>query len=84
MRNSINNSMRATNLDNYFKRMEEPKKVFYQRDNVGNSKYTINFNDGVKKHQDGSLFFDIAIFKSRVRLNAFVKELVSNGYKIRN
>ena len=55
-------------------------KTFYQRDNVGKAKYTINFHDGVSTHKDGSDFFGIAIFKNKLKLKAFVKGLLSTGY----
>jgi len=48
---------------------------------IGKAKYVVNFHDGVKKHGDGSDFFDIAIFKNKKKLNAFIKSLASDGYK---
>ena len=47
---------------------------------IGKAKYVVNFHDGVKKHNDGSDFFDIAIFKNKKKLNAFVSELKNTGY----
>lgn len=43
--------------------------------NVGRAKYVVNYHDGVKKHKDGSKFFEIAIFKSKIKLNQFIKSL---------
>lgn len=48
--------------------------------NVGKSKYVINYHDGIKKHKDGSDFFDIAIFTNKKEFQAFIRELTGNGY----
>jgi len=56
------------------------KKRFYQLDNVGKAKYTVNFYDGVQKHKDGSDFFDMRIFKNKKDLNAFITKLRTDGY----
>jgi len=55
-------------------------KVYNQMQNIGKAKYVVNFHDGKKKHKDGSAFFDIAIFKNKVKLNEFIKELIEKGY----
>ena len=47
---------------------------------IGRAKYVVNFHDGIKKHNDGSDFFDIEIFKNKKKLNAFVSELKNTGY----
>lgn len=56
-------------------------KQFYQQNNIGKSKYVITLQDGIKTHSDGSLFWDIRIFKNQIKLKACVKELVKDGYK---
>ena len=48
--------------------------------NVGKVKYVVNFHDGVKKHKDGSDFFDIKCFKNKLKFNAFIKDLEKQGY----
>lgn len=53
-------------------------KQFNILQNVGKSKYVVNFHDGKKLHSDGSPFFDIAIFKNKKDLNKFIKELKGN------
>jgi hypothetical protein len=58
----------------------EGKKRFNEMYNVGRAKYVVSFHDGVKKHNDGSDFFDLRIFKNKKDLEAFKKELLSNGY----
>ncbi len=55
-------------------------KRFNIRYNVGKVKYVVNFHDGVKKHKDGSAFFDIKTFTNRMKLKEFIRELLLNGY----
>ena len=56
-------------------------KTFYRLDNVGNSKYSISFHDGIKTHKDGSPFFDLRIFSNKKKMQAFIKSLIAEGYK---
>ena len=44
---------------------------------VGKSKYVVTFYDGVKKHKDGSPFYDIAIFSNKKKMNDFIKKIAS-------
>jgi hypothetical protein len=55
-------------------------KTFYLMDNVGSAKYTVNFNDGIQQHKDGSPFFDIRLFNNKKKRDKFVKELKNEGY----
>jgi len=55
-------------------------KKFYQTDGVGKAKYTISTHDGVKTNKDGSVFYDIATFKSKKELNAYITKLIKDGY----
>lgn len=55
-------------------------KRFNLKHNVGKVKYLVSYHDGVKKHKDGSEFFDIACFKNKVKLNAFMNDLMKQGY----
>ena len=56
-------------------------KTFYIQKNIGQSKYVLNYNDGIQKHNDGSLFFGIEIFSNIKKLNNRIKELRLLGYK---
>ena len=47
---------------------------------IGCAKLVVNYCDGVKKHNDGSPFYDIAIFSNRIKLKEFLKELKNKGY----
>ena len=55
-------------------------KNFYIRYNIGKSKYVVNFHDGEVFFSDGSPFYDIKIFKNKVLLGRFIKELLNSGY----
>jgi hypothetical protein len=48
---------------------------------IGKAKYLVNFHDGIKKHDDGSDFFDVKIFSNKKTFSLFVSELVKNDYK---
>jgi hypothetical protein len=56
------------------------QKTFYTQNNIGKAKYVVNFHDGVKTHRDGSRFFDIAIFKNKKKLAAFIEKLRQERY----
>lgn len=56
-------------------------KTFNFIQNVGRAKYIINYHDGVKKHKDGSDFFDINIFSNKKDFFRRMDELQKEGYK---
>ena len=56
-------------------------KRFNEMMNIGRAKYVINYHDGVKKHGDGSPFFDIEIFSNKCKKELRVKELRQQGYR---
>lgn len=58
-------------------------KNYYEQSNIGHAKYVVNFHDGVQTHTDGSPFYGIAIFRSKVKKAAFVRELYAKGYRER-
>lgn len=53
---------------------------YYEQSNVGTAKYVVNHHDGVKKHADGSPFYDIAIFHNKKKKAAFIRTLRASGY----
>ena len=55
-------------------------KVFYTMDNIGHAKYTVSKHDGIQTHPDGSPFFDIAIFKNKKKVQAYINSLRAAGY----
>jgi len=61
----------------------ESKKEYYLMCNVGTVKYMVNYHNGTKSHSDGSRFYDIATFRSKKKMYAFIRELKLQGYKER-
>lgn len=59
----------------------ESNKLYNIKQNIGKSKYVVNYHDGTKKHKDGSAFYDISIFKNKKDLEKFIKKLEREGYK---
>jgi hypothetical protein len=60
--------------------LHEGKKRYNVMHGVGSSKYTVNFHNGKSKHNDGSDFFDIAIFKNKRDLAKKINDLTKQGY----
>lgn len=50
--------------------------------NVGHAKYVVSYYTG-KNHPDGSDFYDIAIFKNRIKKDEFIKSLAQREEPIR-
>ena len=46
--------------------------------NIGKVKYLVSHYDGIKKHEDGSEFWDIACFSNKIKMNKFIKQLTAN------
>lgn len=57
-------------------------KTFNEQSNIGKAKYVVNYHNGEKTHNDGSPFFDIAIFSNKRKKNRFVRELLRLSYKL--
>jgi hypothetical protein len=55
-------------------------KTFNLQYRIGKAKYVVIFHNGVKKHNDGSDFFDLMIFHNWKKLTDFLKVLKSEGY----
>lgn len=66
----------------YDESVTEGKKVFRVNPQIGKVKYSISSHDGVKKHKDGSDFFDIETFKNKVDLEKAIKNYTSKGFKM--
>jgi hypothetical protein len=60
--------------------VNEGKKAFKVNPGIGKAKYSISSHDGKKKHNDGSDFWDIEIFKNKVDLEKAIKKYTSNGF----
>lgn len=63
---------------------EDDKKLFYEQQNIGKAKYVVSYHDGIKKHEDGSDFYDIRIFNNKEDMKKFEEELLNAGYKERS
>jgi hypothetical protein len=61
--------------------LEEGAKRYKEMSNVGTAKYVVSFHDGIKKHNDGSDFFDVEIFKNKEEKNKFITDLDRKGYR---
>ena len=57
-------------------------KLYNTSFGIGKAKYVVNFHDGIKRHKDGSRFYDIRIFSNKKEMDKFINELVKEGYKI--
>lgn len=55
-------------------------KSYYIQNNIGKAKYVVSYHNGIDTHKDGSAFFGIAIFKNKIKLNSYIKELKEDGY----
>jgi hypothetical protein len=55
-------------------------KTYYIQQNIGHAKYVVCYHDGYGQCEDGSPFHNIAIFKNKKKLQAFTKQLESEGY----
>jgi hypothetical protein len=55
-------------------------KTYNVQNDIGEAKYVVNFHDGIKKHKDGSSFYDIALFSNKKKLQTFVDNLGNNSY----
>ncbi len=62
------------------KESNKMKKSYYVQHNIGKAKYVVSFHDGKNKHEDGSRFYDIKIFKNKKDLGEFLTTLTEKGY----
>jgi hypothetical protein len=56
------------------------EKEFYTNYGIGKAKYVVNFHNGIKKHKDGSSFYDIKIFNNKKDMEKFTNSLLKRGY----
>lgn len=55
-------------------------KIYYEQYGVGKTKYVVNVHDGLKTYEDGSIFYDIYIFKNKKVKDKFITQLKKDGY----
>lgn len=56
-------------------------KTYNTTNNVGKARYAVNFHDGKSTYKDGSPFYDIRIFNSKAKRDAFTESLEDQGYQ---
>lgn len=61
--------------------LKSPKE-FQVNAQIGRTRYSVSFHDGVKRHNDGSRFFDLRTFKTKMAMNDFVSDLTKQGYRM--
>ena len=47
---------------------------------MGRGRHTVSYHDGIKRHADGSPFFDFAVCKTERAQRKLVNELRRQGY----
>lgn len=55
-------------------------KHFHVQEHIGRAKYIVSYHDGHKTYDDGSIFFDVSIFKNKKKLTGFIDGLRRDGY----
>jgi len=58
-------------------------KEYYEQHGIGRAKYAVNYHNGNKTHEDGSPFYDLALFSNKKALASFIDGLKTKGYKER-
>jgi len=60
--------------------MKKNRKIFRVNPTIGKVKYSISSYDGIKKHNDGSEFWDIETFKYKKDLIGAIETYIRNNY----
>jgi hypothetical protein len=55
-------------------------KTYQDNSQIGKTRHSVSFHNGIKVHKDGSPFFDLQIFSKRKEKENFIRDLESNGY----
>lgn len=80
--NSLRKTDRESSKLNNKTAKNDTMKTYRIIHNVGRAKYLVSYHNGEKFYQDGSAFFDLAIFNNKRKLDKFVKELIKQGYSV--
>jgi hypothetical protein len=56
-------------------------KEYHYHYQIGRARHCVSYHDGIKRHNDGSPFFDLKICKNKPTLKKFLKKLEGEGYK---
>ena len=55
-------------------------KMYSVQSNIGEARHVVNFYDGIKKHSDGSNFWDVRIFSNMRARDKFIAQLKAQGF----
>jgi hypothetical protein len=55
-------------------------KIYQDNYQIGETRHSVSFHDGVKTHKDGSPFFDLQIFSKKKDKESFIHNLENIGY----
>ena len=55
-------------------------KIYQNNYQIGKTRHSVSFHDGIKVHKDGSPFFDLQIFSKKKAKESFIRSLENIGY----
>jgi hypothetical protein len=55
-------------------------RIYQDNYQIGKTRHSVSFHDGIKVHKDGSPFFDLQIFSKRKEKEKFIRGLENIGY----
>jgi hypothetical protein len=55
-------------------------KIYQNNNQIGKTRHSVSFHDGIKVHKDGSPFFDLQIFSKQKEKEKFIRNLENIGY----
>ena len=62
------------------RKLKDGKKRFRINPQIGTTKYSVDYHDGVSTHNDGSDFFDLRIYKTKKALAKGIEDFKQKGY----
>lgn len=77
-------TLRAGGYHNIACAVEAQTQKEYNTLTLRRGQHTVNFFGGVKRHPDGSKFFDMRVFKNKRDADSFEKDLKKQGFKERS
>jgi len=66
--------------ENEWRKVAQNIKRYRVTQRVGKAKYVLSYYDGMKRHVDGSDFFDVITFRNKKQLNESITSLHKQGY----
>lgn len=59
-------------------------KMYRDNPPIGKTRHSVSFHDGVKRHADGSPFFDLRTFRTGRDKESFIRDLEIGGYNAKD